>query len=155
MVKLLLPPEINFDSPDPAKKYPMIVYVYGGPNSVRVTDAFSIGFEKYLTTSRKIIYAQIDGRGSGYKGKDMLFEINNRLGTVEIDDQIEVTKALASKYSFIDPERIGIWGWSYGGYATAMALSRDKDHVFQCGISVAPVTSWIYYGKNIFNIIQK
>lgn len=145
MVKLLLPPEINFDSPDPAKKYPMIVYVYGGPNSVRVTDAFSIGFEKYLTTSRKIIYAQIDGRGSGYKGKDMLFEINNRLGTVEIDDQIEVTKALAAKYSFIDPERIGIWGWSYGGYATAMALSRDRDHVFQCGISVAPVTSWIYY----------
>lgn len=127
----------------------MIVYVYGGPNSVEVTDEFTIGFQNYLVTNRKVIYCTIDGRGSGNKGNDMLFSINNRLGTFEIEDQIAVTGYLQERYPFIDRERIGIWGWSYGGYATAMAISKDSDRIFQCGISVAPVTAWIYH-DNIY-----
>lgn len=67
------------------------------------------------------------------------------MGTVEIEDQIAVTKHLQQKYAFIDATRTGIWGWSYGGYATAMVLSKDKEKVFKCGISVAPVSAWIFY----------
>lgn len=123
----------------------MIVDVYGGPNSVRVIDAYSLGYRDHLVTSRKVVYCMIDGRGSGNKGKDMLFAINNKMGSVEIDDQIAVTEYLHKQYRFIDAKRISIWGWSYGGYATAMVLARDANMVFQGGISVAPVTSWIYY----------
>lgn len=57
-------------------------------------------------------------------------------------------------YSWIDKERIGLWGWSYGGYATAMALTKDTSNVFTCGISVAPVTSWLYYGQSLYFIIN-
>lgn len=142
-VKLTLPSEIDLTST--TQKYAMVVEVYGGPNSVRVTDAFSLGFKDYQVTSQKIIHCQIDGRGSGNKGKDLLFTMNNKMGTVEIEDQIAVTKYLQQKYPFIDATRTGIWGWSYGGYATAMALSTDIEHIFKCGVSVAPVTAWIYY----------
>lgn len=143
-VKLTLPSEIDLDSPNEIK-YPMIVEVYGGPDSVEVTSSFSIGFKDYQVTSHKLIHCRIDGRGSGNKGKDLLFTINNKMGTVEIQDQIAVTKYLQQKYRFIDETRTGIWGWSYGGYATAMVLSTDVEKVFQCGISVAPVSAWIYY----------
>lgn len=142
-VKLTLPSEIDLNTS--TRKYPMVVEVYGGPNSVRVTNSFSLGFKDYQVTSQKIIHCQIDGRGSGNKGKDLLFTMNNRMGTVEIEDQIAVTKYLQQKYQFIDATRTGIWGWSYGGYATAMALSTDTEHVFKCGVSVAPVSAWIYY----------
>lgn len=91
-VKLYLPPEIDINDEDPKIKYPMIVYVYGGPNSVRVIDTFGIGFQNYLVTTRKVIYCQIDGRGSGNKGLNMLFSVNNKLGTIEVLDQIAVTK---------------------------------------------------------------
>ncbi|KAJ6641754.1 Venom dipeptidyl peptidase 4 [Pseudolycoriella hygida] len=143
-VKLTLPPEIDLAAPTNIK-YPMIVEVYGGPDSVEVTSSFSVGFKDYQVTSLKIIHCRIDGRGSGNKGKDLLFAINNKMGTVEIEDQITVTKYLQQKYQFIDETRTGIWGWSYGGYATAMVLSTDVEKVFQCGISVAPVSAWIYY----------
>lgn len=123
----------------------MIVDVYGGPNSVRVIDTFALGYKEHLITSRKVIYCMIDGRGSGNKGKDMLFTINNKMGTVEIIDQIAVTDQLHKQFKFIDSKRTSIWGWSYGGYATAHVLARDVNKVFQSGISVAPVSSWIYY----------
>ena len=63
----------------------------------------------------------------------------------EIEDQIAVAKELAERFSFIDPSRMGIWGWSYGGYATLMALGKDTEGVFSCGVSVAPVTTWYFY----------
>lgn len=144
-VKIYFPSEINLENPAADVKYALLVDVYGGPNSVTITHSYGIGYKHHLITDKKIIYAHIDGRGSGNKGLDNLFEMNNRMGTVEIEDQIDVVKALLSKYSFIDPERVGIWGWSYGGYATALVLATDVDHVFKCGISVAPVTNWIYY----------
>lgn len=143
-VKLMLPKEIDFETPGD-KKYPMIIDVYAGPNSARVSNSYSSGFKNYLITSQKIIYASIDGRGSANKGLDMVYELNNKLGTVEILDQITVTKILQERYKFIDAERTAIWGWSYGGYATALALEYDTENVFKCGISVAPVTNWMYY----------
>lgn len=138
--KLQLPPNM-----DQTKKYPMIVNVYGGPDSVRVTNNFAVGFDAFATTKREVIYAQIDGRGTGNKGKRLLFSVNNNLGAHEVEDQIYVTKYLQSRFPYIDAERIGIWGWSYGGYMTARTLASDDERVFQCGISVAPVTSWLYY----------
>ena len=140
--RLWLPPGIDKSG---NTKYPMLVYVYAGPDSVQITDSFTLGFGAYLTTNRSIIYALIDGRGSGLKGDKMRFSIYKRLGTNEILDQIGVTMSLQARYPFIDRTRTGIWGWSYGGYATAMALARDSFGVFKCGASVAPVTSWIYY----------
>lgn len=144
-VKLILPSEIDPNNYTGNTSYAMVVDVYGGPNSVRVTDSYAVDYRQFLITSRKVIYCLIDGRGSGNKGKNMLFEINNRMGTVEIADQIEVTQKLQTMYRFIDANRTAIWGWSYGGYATAHVLKADTNMVFQCGISVAPVSSWIYY----------
>lgn len=144
MVKLYLPQEIDLLAATYDTQYPMIVNVYAGPDSVYVLDSFSIGYKDYLVTTRKIIYCQIDGRGSGNKGKDMLFTLNNKLGNFEMEDQIFVTKYLQNNYKFIDATRTGVWGWSYGGYATAIILAKDSELVFKCGISGAPVTSWIY-----------
>ncbi|ALC39730.1 CG11034 [Drosophila busckii] len=138
--KLALPP--GFDD---KKKYPMIVVVYGGPNSVRVTNSFTVGFEAFVTTNRDTIYAYIDGRGTGNKGKDLLFSVNNDLGDHEVEDQLHVTKWLQIFLGFVDPERTAIWGWSYGGYMTAKTIEADDKRVFQCGVAVAPVTSWLYY----------
>ncbi|XP_050087507.1 venom dipeptidyl peptidase 4 [Anopheles aquasalis] len=147
-VRLYLPPGIDFEadatSPD-GEKYPMVVNVYAGPDSVRVTDSFAIGFPHYMATTKRIIYAQIDGRGTGNQGYDFLFSINNQLGTYEMEDQIAVAHYLQERYAFIDAKRTGIWGSSYGGYATAMTLEKDYHQVYRCGIAVAPVTSWMFY----------
>ncbi|KAI8123404.1 hypothetical protein FF38_13690 [Lucilia cuprina] len=140
MAKVQFPPNL-----DKNKKYPMIIFVYGGPNSVKITNGFGVGFDAYMTTNREVIYVQVDGRGTGNKGKDLLFSVNNHLGEFEVEDQIYVTKYLQEKYTFVDKDRCGIWGWSYGGYMTARTLANDTERVFQCGISVAPVTSWFYY----------
>ncbi|KAG5333282.1 VDPP4 peptidase, partial [Acromyrmex heyeri] len=139
-VRLFLPPDF-----DESKSYPMMVFVYGGPNTVRIVDDAKYGYEHYLTTNRSMVHAWIDGRGSAFKGSNMLFEIYRKIGTVEIEDTIAVTEILQKQYSWIDANRTGIWGWSYGGFTTGMVMARDTNFVFKCGISVAPVTSWIYY----------
>jgi dipeptidyl-peptidase-4 len=141
-VRLYLPPDFN-----ERKKYPLVINVYGGPNSQQVNDRFKLDWGTYLTTSEGVIYGLIDGRGSGFKGDDMLHEIYYNIGIVEVEDQITVTKQLITLYPFIDKTKVAIWGWSYGGFVTASVLAKDadRDNIFQCGISVAPVTNWIYY----------
>lgn len=141
-VRLLIPPGADLSG---ATKYPMLVYVYGGPDSYQVTEKFNIDWGMYLVTNKSIIYAAIDGRGSGLMGNDMLFAGYRHLGTVEIIDQINVTRYLQDELSFIDRARTAIWGWSYGGYATGMTLAMDLKGVFKCGMSVAPVTDWALY----------
>ncbi|XP_011864447.1 PREDICTED: venom dipeptidyl peptidase 4 [Vollenhovia emeryi] len=141
-VRLLIPPGADLSG---AAKYPMLVYVYGGPDSYQVTEKFNVDWGTYLVTNKSIIYAAIDGRGSGLMGNDMLFAGYRHLGTVEITDQINVTRHLQDKLPFIDRTRTAIWGWSYGGYATGMTLAMDLKGVFKCGMSVAPVTDWALY----------
>ncbi|KAF7998266.1 hypothetical protein HCN44_009664 [Aphidius gifuensis] len=141
-VRLLIPPGADLTG---AKKYPMLVYVYGGPDSYQVTEKFNVDWGTYLSTNKNIIYAAIDGRGSGLKGNAMLFSGYRNLGTVEIYDQINVTRYIQMNYPFVDKEKTAIWGWSYGGYATGMSLAMDKEGVFKCGMSVAPVTDWALY----------
>ncbi|KAH1024091.1 venom dipeptidyl peptidase 4 isoform X2 [Dendroctonus ponderosae] len=139
-VRLLLPPNFN-DS----ERYPAVVYVYGGPNSNVINDAFSSGVVNYLVTNRSYIYIYIDGRGSGRDGQSKTFQIYRSMGTVEIEDQIAVTKYLQENFPYIDRNRTGIWGWSYGGFASSWVLAKDTENIFKFALAVAPVTSFIYY----------
>ncbi|XP_073988549.1 dipeptidyl peptidase 4 omega isoform X3 [Rhodnius prolixus] len=141
-VRLHLPPGIDTSG---KTKYPLLVQVYGGPGSNMVTERFNIDWYSHLVVSQNVIYAKIDGRGSGLKGDNMLFANYKKLGTYEIHDQINVTKYLIDKLKYIDEKRTAIWGWSYGGYATGMVMAQDIKGVFKCGISVAPVTDWLLY----------
>lgn len=141
-VMLKLPPNIDMSG---KTKYPMLINVYGGPNSFQVVEKFNLDWGSYLAANKSIIYAFIDARGSGLKGDAMLFSIYNKLGTKEVIDQINVTRQIQAALPYVDSNRTGIWGWSYGGYASGMALAQDKGGVFKCGISVAPVTDWILY----------
>ncbi|XP_058118923.1 venom dipeptidyl peptidase 4 isoform X2 [Anopheles coustani] len=140
---LLIPPGVNTTSAD--VKHPMLVDVYGGPNSANVVGSWSIGWGTHLASNRSVVYAKIDGRGSGNRGDRLMFQIYRQLGTVEVQDQITGARKLADLLPYVDRERIAIWGWSYGGYASAMALAQDTNHVFQCAVSVAPVTDWSFY----------
>ncbi|XP_017885602.1 venom dipeptidyl peptidase 4 isoform X2 [Ceratina calcarata] len=141
-VRLLIPPNADLSG---AVKYPMLIFVYGGPDSYQVTEKFNVDWGTYLVTNKSIIYATIDGRGSGLMDNGMLFAGYRNLGTVEIADQINVTRYLQDTLPFIDRSRTAIWGWSYGGYATGMTLAKDYHGVFKCGMSVAPVTDWALY----------
>nr|ABQ63102.1 venom dipeptidylpeptidase IV [Cryptophis nigrescens] len=136
--QMILPP--NFDE---SKKYPLLIDVYAGPCSQKADAAFRINWSTYLASSEGIIVASFDGRGSGFQGDKILHAIYRRLGTYEVEDQISAAK-LFSEMSFVDKDRMAIWGWSYGGYVTSMALGAGSG-VFKCGIAVAPVSRWQYY----------
>lgn len=119
---------------------------YSGPGTQLVTDKWKIDLNTYMAGNKDYIVAQIDGRGSAGQGYRLLHEVYRRLGTVEVSDQLEVTEYLRDNLHFVDKRRVGIWGWSYGGYTAAMALANPLS-LFQCGVSVAPVVSWKLYGK--------
>ncbi|CAH1108966.1 unnamed protein product [Psylliodes chrysocephalus] len=141
-VVLRLPPNLDTSG---NVKYPMLVNVYGGPDTFQVIDKFVLDWGSYLAANKSIIYAAIDGRGSGLRGDKIMFSGYRNLGTVEVIDQINVTKLIQKELPYVDPSRSAIWGWSYGGYASGMALAQDTEGVFKCGISVAPVTDWALY----------
>ncbi|XP_044001063.1 venom dipeptidyl peptidase 4-like [Aphidius gifuensis] len=143
-VKLLIPPDADLNG---SIKYPLIIYVYAGPESFQVTEEFKVDWGTYLVTNKNFIYAVIDGRGSGRRSSSMLFSVYKNLGTFEIYDQINVTRYLQNKLPFIDEKKTAIWGWSYGGYAAGMSMALDKKNTFKCGISVAPVTDWRLYNS--------
>ncbi|XP_031414169.1 dipeptidyl peptidase 4 isoform X2 [Clupea harengus] len=136
--QMMLPP--NFDR---SKKYPLLIYVYGGPCSQTTDFSFRLGWSTYLASAEGIIVASFDGRGSGYQGDEIMHSIYQRLGTFEVEDQIWAVRKFIDM-GFIDKERIAIWGWSYGGYVTSMALGSGSG-LFKCGMAVAPVAKWEYY----------
>uniref|UniRef100_A0A646QBZ2 Venom dipeptidyl peptidase 4 n=1 Tax=Hemiscolopendra marginata TaxID=943146 RepID=A0A646QBZ2_9MYRI len=140
-VRLYLPPGLRDEE---ITTYPLIIEVYAGPGSQSVSEMFKIGLGHYLSSQRDMIYGFIDARGSGFQGNRILFEIYRQLGTVEVQDQVEVTKYLKEHLHFIDNDKVAIWGWSYGGYVTAMIMGMEEK-AFNCGISVAPVTNWMNY----------
>ncbi|KAK6639261.1 hypothetical protein RUM43_007532 [Polyplax serrata] len=141
-VRLLLPPNMDKSG---ATKYPLIIFVYAGPGSKGISDAFKFDWGLYLSTNLSIIYGFIDGRNTLKKGYDMLFAGYRALGTHEIEDQMQVTRYIQNKFPFVDSKRTGIWGWSYGGFATTKTLENDRKNTFKCGIAVAPVADWLYY----------
>ena len=127
---------------DPNKKYPVLMYTYGGPGSQVVQDRAGGGWENVLS-GKGYIMARVDGRGSGGRGRDFMKVTYQNLGQWEVNDQIEGAKWLG-KMPFVDAGRIGIWGWSYGGYMAALCILRGAD-IFKTAISVAPVTHWQFY----------
>lgn len=136
--QMYLPP--GFDK---SKQYPLLIDVYAGPCSQKVDFAYRVGWSTYLASSKRIIVASFDGRGSGYQGDGIMHQIYKRLGTYEVEDQIAAAREFI-KMGFIDKTRVAIWGWSYGGYVTSMVLGAGSE-VFQCGMAVAPVSKWVYY----------
>ncbi|KAH3681790.1 hypothetical protein WICPIJ_007229 [Wickerhamomyces pijperi] len=134
-----LPP--NFD---PTSKYPVLFYVYGGPGSQLVTKTHSISFPEIVCSQLDAIVVTVDGRGTGFKGREFRSLVRDNLGTYETIDQIAAAKTWG-KRPYIDEKRMSIFGWSYGGYMTLKTLERDAGETFQYGMSVAPVTDWRLY----------
>lgn len=130
---------------DPAREYPVLMYVYGTPGAQTVTDAW--GANRYLwhqlLAQKGYIVASVDARGSGGRGRAFEKAGYLRQGEVVTDDQIAAARWLAA-LPYVDEDRIGMWGWSGGGYTTGLALARGGD-LFRAGISVAPVTDWRLY----------
>ena len=134
---------------DPAKRYPVIMFQYSGPGSQQVVNSYSIGsmgqggmFDHYLAQQGFIVVCT-DGRGTGGRGSDFEKCTYMQLGELEARDQVETALHLAS-LPFVDAQRIGIWGWSYGGFCTLMSMSEGRP-VFAAGVAVAPPTNWRFY----------
>ncbi len=134
---------------DATKKYPVLMYVYGGPGHQLAVNRWMGGnyFWYQLLASKGYIVMCVDGRGTGFKGEAFKKSTYLQLGKYEIEDQIYVAKQFA-KVPYVDAERIGIWGWSFGGYMASLGISKGAD-VFKTAIAVAPVTNWRYY-DNIY-----
>jgi dipeptidyl-peptidase-4 len=131
----------DFDS---SKKYPVLFYVYGGPGSQLVTDSWNrdMMWNTYLAQHGYILFT-VDNRGTGARGRDFEQIVYHHLGKWDVHDQIEGAKYLAA-LPYIDKDRIGIWGWSYGGYMASMVILHGADY-FKTAIAVAPVTHWKFY----------
>lgn len=134
---------------DPAKKYPVYINIYGGPGHNTVADHFDGNDYMYhqLLAQRGYIVFSVDPRGTYYRGAKFKKSTYMQMGKLEIEDFISAAKELA-KMPFVDKSRIGIQGWSYGGYMTSLAMTKGADY-FKMGIAVAPVTNWRYY-DNIY-----
>lgn len=132
-----------------SKKYPVILFQYSGPGSQQVINSWNIGsmgqggaFDEYLAQQGFIVVC-VDGRGTGGRGADWEKCTYLQLGKLEAKDQVETALYLAQQ-PYVDKDRIGIWGWSYGGFNTLMSMSEGRA-VFKAGVAVAPPTDWRYY----------
>ena len=138
----------NFN--DILKKYPVLMYCYGGPGSQEVMNAYvraqDLAFYQLLAQHGYIIVC-VDGRGTAARGDAFKKVIYQQMGKYEAIDQIATANWL-KKQSYVDGDRIGIWGWSFGGYLSALSMFRGEG-AFKMAISVAPVTNWRYY-DNIY-----
>ncbi len=130
---------------DETKSYPVLMYVYGGPGIQTVTNNWASGNYIWhaMLAQKGYIIASVDNRGTGARGRDFKNCTYKQLGHLELIDQIEAAKYLGS-LPYVDRQRIGIWGWSYGGYMSSLCISKGSD-VFKLAIAVAPVTNWRFY----------
>jgi dipeptidyl-peptidase-4 len=130
---------------DPNKTYPVFMFVYGGPGSQTTQNSWggSNYFWFQMLAQQGYIVVSVDNRGTGARGRDFRTVTYQELGKYETEDQIATAKYLAS-LEYVDGERIGIFGWSYGGYMSSLCLTKGADY-FKVAIAVAPVTNWRYY----------
>ncbi|MEZ6196833.1 MAG: DPP IV N-terminal domain-containing protein [Planctomycetota bacterium] len=140
---LVLPPDL-----DPKKKHPVLLYVYGGPHSQLVTDTWmggarSLGVWFHHMAAKGYIVVRLDGHGTLNRGIEFQQAIHRRLGTLEIQDQLAAIDHVLS-LGFADPARVGVHGWSYGGFMTLSLMTRAGER-FAAGVSGAPVTDWSLY----------
>ena len=136
----------NFDQ---NKRYPVLIYVYGGPGNQQVSDSY--GYSDYywyhMLAEKGYVVFCFDGRGTGGRGAQFKKQTYGDMGRMECEDAIEAARWLGQQ-SWVDKERIGIWGWSFGGYLSTLSLLKGND-VFKMAIAVAPVMNWRYY-DNIY-----
>ena len=134
---------------DPSRRHPVIIYQYGGPGNQQVLNSWDIGMSgqgailEMLLCQQGYVCVCVDGRGTGGRGADFEKCTYLRLGEKEARDQVE-TALWLGRQTFVDKERIAIWGWSYGGWNTLMSMSEGRQ-VFRCGVAIAPPTCWRYY----------
>ena len=129
----------NFDA---TKKYPVFLFTYGGPHSQRVTRTWGNYFDQYMAQQGFVVF-RLDNRGSSRRERQFTDVIYNNLGKNEVEDQVTGIDWLAQQ-SFVDPKRVGVFGWSYGGFMTLRLLAAASDKIAM-GVSVAPVTDWALY----------
>ncbi len=136
--RLVVPPAF-----DPAKKYPAIVFVYGGPHAQEVQNRWSAasGLDHILASKGFLVWT-MDNRGSWGRGHAFETPLLGNMGAQELKDQLEGVAELTKK-PFVDRARLGIWGWSYGGYMTLFAVTHTE--TFKCALAGAPVTDWKLY----------
>lgn len=127
---------------DPAKRYPVLLTQYSGPGSQQVAEGWGPDWEDALVTHGYIVVC-VDPRGTGYRGEEFKKLTYGNLGRLEVEDQISTARYMA-RQSYVDPARIGIYGWSYGGFM-ALGCAFRGEGLFKMAIAVAPVTSWRYY----------
>ena len=130
---------VNFSA---SKKYPVLMYQYSGPGSQQVLDTWGISWETYMASLGYIVVC-VDGRGTGGRGEAFEKCTYLKIGVKEAKDQVE-TALYLGKQTYVDKDRIGIWGWSYGGYMTLMSMSEGTP-VFKAGVAVAAPTDWRFY----------
>lgn len=130
---------------DPAREYPMLMFQYSGPGSQMVANRWhgSNDYWHQMLAAEGYIIACVDGRGTGLKGRDFKKITQKELGKYEVEDQIEAARILSAE-PYIDADRTGIWGWSYGGFMSSNCILKGNE-VFEMAIAVAPVTSWRFY----------
>ena len=139
----IFPPNFN---PHRAKKYPLLVYAYGGPGSQTVDKSFDIDFQHIASASLDALVLVIDPRGTGGQGWKFSSTAKNRLGYWEPRDITTITSEyITVNKKFIDQSRTAIWGWSYGGFTSLKTLEFDRGKTFKYGMAVAPVTNWLFY----------
>ncbi|KAL8669906.1 MAG: hypothetical protein Q9168_005525 [Polycauliona sp. 1 TL-2023] len=129
---------------DPKRKYPVLFWLYGGPGSQMVDHKFTVDFQSAVASDLGYIVVTVDGRGTGYIGRAARVIIRGHIGYYEAQDQIAAAKIWAAK-SYVDANRMAIWGWSYGGFMTLKTLELDAGRTFKYGMAVAPVTDWRLY----------
>ena len=127
---------------DPAKRYPVLLTQYSGPGAQQVAEGWGPDWEDALVTHGYIVVC-VDPRGTGYRGEEFKKLTYGDLGRLEVEDQISTARYMA-RQSWVDPARIGIYGWSYGGFM-ALGCAFRGEGLFKMAIAVAPVTSWRYY----------
>ncbi|WP_445145354.1 alpha/beta fold hydrolase [Dyella sp. Tek66A03] len=127
---------------DPSKKYPVFNMIYGGPHAQLVTNAWGDYFNQYMANQGFVVFT-LDNRGMARRGRQFEDAIYQQLGAVEVEDQLAGIHWLKSQ-PWVDPKRIGVFGWSYGGYMTTMMLAKASDELAG-GVAVAPVTDWRLY----------
>jgi len=130
---------------DTNKKYPVFMYQYSGPGDQKVSNKWNTNDDYWfmMLTQQGYIVACVDGRGTGFKGADFKKCTQGQLGKLEVEDQIDAAKVIGN-YNYVDKTRIGIFGWSYGGFMASNCILKGAD-VFKMAIAVAPVTNWRFY----------
>ena len=127
---------------DPAQRYPVLLTQYSGPGSQQVADRWTMDWEDALAEKGYVVVCA-DGRGTGFRGEKFKKQTYGRLGALEVEDQLSLARYIAAQ-EWVDPARIGIYGWSYGGFM-ALSCALKGNGLFRMAIAVAPVTSWRYY----------